>query len=70
MGEGHSFAPSCSFYSKVMTDGTVYTLVFLPMVLQILQDYASFLALQNYASHSVYTKIHSRILRFSTHSTI
>jgi len=56
MGEGHSFAPSCSFYSKVMTDGTVYTLVFLPMVLQILQDYASFFLLQNYASLSFPSK--------------
>lgn len=58
MGEGHSFAPSCSFYSKVMTDGTICNFVFLPMVLQKLQDYASLFALQNYASLVLLTEIH------------
>ncbi len=42
--------------------------VFLPMVLQILQDYASLFGLQNYASPSLCIKIHSRNLRFSSHT--
>ena len=37
--------------SKVMPDGTRILTLFLPMVLQNLQDNASFFALQNYASH-------------------
>ena len=44
--------------------------VFLPMVLQVPQDYASFSALQNYASHILGTKIHSTILIFSSKITI
>lgn len=35
--------------------------VSLPMILQVLQDYASLFALQNYASHDLYTKIHSSL---------
>jgi len=40
------------------------------MVLQVLQNYASSFALQNYASPGSYTKIHSRILRFSSPTSI
>ena len=46
----------------------IYVPVFLPMVLQILQDYASLFGLQNYASPSLCIKIHSRNLRFSSHT--
>jgi hypothetical protein len=35
--------------------------VSLPMILQVLQDYASLFALQNYASPDLYTKIHSSL---------
>jgi hypothetical protein len=35
--------------------------VSLPMILQVLKDYASLFALQNYASPDLYTKIHSSL---------
>ena len=57
------------FDSHTPLPGTIVELlcaVFLPMVLQVLQDYASLFALQNYASPGLYIKIHSRILRFSS----
>ena len=44
-----------------VSDGNPSAIVFLPMVLQVLQ---------NYASPGSYTKIHSRILRFSSPTSI